>query len=71
MRSRRKHGVYATWRIGSAVAGTISSRYMLVTGTSAVGTSQTSSSASWYMVSANFGSWPVPTSISSLTTKGT
>ena len=59
----------AVSRSGSSSAGVICSRARLVSETSAVGISQRPSSV-WKRSSANFGSWPVPNTASSRTSRG-
>ena len=57
--SERKQGVKAVKRSGRSFSSTMVSFTRLVSGTSAVGTSQKPLSV-WNMSSANLGSWPTP-----------
>ncbi len=67
--SDRKQWVSAVSRRGSSSVGVIWSRTRLVSETSAVGISQRPSSV-WKRSSANLGSWPVPNTASSRTSRG-
>ena len=70
--SERKHGVCAVNRSGSVSVSTIVSRTKFVSETSAVGISRSLfSPSSANRSAANFGSWPVPNSVASLTRYGT
>ena len=68
--SLRKHSDSAVTRSGSDFSATISSRTRLVSGTSAVGISQRLSVVR-NESSVNFGNWPVPYMVVSLTSSGT
>ena len=68
--SDRQQGEYMTYLIGSLRPSSSSSRCQLVSGTSAVGTSQRSRSASRKAWSPNLGRLAVPTIASLLTRKG-
>ena len=70
--SALKHAVYAQCLIGSCEPSKIWFLYILVTGTSAVGTKKYSfpSPCTLYASSSNLGSCPVPVMLSRLTING-
>ena len=70
--SARKQAVYAQCIIGSFDPSKIWFLYILVTGTSAVGTKKYSLPSPWtlYASSSNLGNWPVPVILSRLTING-
>ena len=67
--SSRKHGVNAQYFSGSWPASRTSPAWMFVSCTSAVGM-RYRPSVVWNRSSSNFGSWPVPVSVSALAMAG-